>query len=723
MLKINKLKNVYGIKELKNSTLIDNNTIIYAPNGVMKTSFSDGVKSIVNGKIPQDVFCNPPLNACFEIDNNGTIIDENTQNLTLDAFVFDSNDYEGAFQDENFTSLVMSKDLKVKYKSVLDSYNNEKKHISDLISTCVFDKKKGDSKDIINMEELLNCKGEEGIVKALPNMEAYTDEFYKNLEINTIFNDKTSSIFTTPEFISKLNNYNTYIDKKMDEKIFNSDFTLKSLTEIRDLMKKNKFFDAGHKVLINTRGEMDLNQLNDFIDETTKEIYGTDEEKNLFYEAVKIFDKNQKTKDFTNYIKSNKRCFSELKDPTELKKKIVYSKLNSRITEIKAAKINFEQYKIELAKILNDAKQHLGIWESVLNNYNSRFLCNKLDVVITNITESVLGMETPRFRRTIKGTNIEVNEQIFKRFSSGEKRAILILNLMFEIELRKGKKYTLILDDIADSFDYKNKYAIIECLKDIAEDSNIQLLILTHNFDFYRSVRIALGDKIQSKLMASANNNIVTLCNASQKWYEDYSYFKNWKNNDRNIDLIAVLPFLRNIAELQNDGNKNDNDYKTLTNFLHYNPNLEGKNITDIDTIYNNANVKHNNKSFVYLDELEVQMNNIISNRNLKESNLEEKIVLGIYIRIYTDRFMYKRYEYMNNAAPYLADSCQSNDLFSQVSNYLNEEEKNKLKTAFTVAPSFIHVNSFMYEPLVDVGFEKLIEVAKDINSLVYNRT
>ena len=41
MIKINKFNNVYGIKELKNTNLIDGNTLIYAPNGVMKTSFSD----------------------------------------------------------------------------------------------------------------------------------------------------------------------------------------------------------------------------------------------------------------------------------------------------------------------------------------------------------------------------------------------------------------------------------------------------------------------------------------------------------------------------------------------------------------------------------------------------------------------------------------------------------------------------------------------------------
>ena len=51
-------------------------------------------------------------------------------------------------------------------------------------------------------------------------------------------------------------------------------------------------------------------------------------------------------------------------------------------------------------------------------------------------------------------------------------------------------------DDIADSFDYKNKYAIVEYLKEISEHPYIDVLILTHNFDFYRTVvhRLEFGE-------------------------------------------------------------------------------------------------------------------------------------------------------------------------------------------------------------------------------------
>ena len=60
-------------------------------------------------------------------------------------------------------------------------------------------------------------------------------------------------------------------------------------------------------------------------------------------------------------------------------------------------------------------------------------------------------------------------EKLEDCLSNGEKKALYILNILYEVKAREleGKEYLMILDDIADSFDYKNKYAIIEYLNDI----------------------------------------------------------------------------------------------------------------------------------------------------------------------------------------------------------------------------------------------------------------
>ena len=66
----------------------------------------------------------------------------------------------------------------------------------------------------------------------------------------------------------------------------------------------------------------------------------------------------------------------------------------------------------------------------------------------------------------------------------GESRALYILNILFEVEARKnsGQNTLFIVDDIADSFDYKNKYAIIEYLMEVGAEDGFQQLISEPQF-------------------------------------------------------------------------------------------------------------------------------------------------------------------------------------------------------------------------------------------------
>ena len=82
-------------------------------------------------------------------------------------------------------------------------------------------------------------------------------------------------------------------------------------------------------------------------------------------------------------------------------------------------------------------------------------------------------------------------DELLNYLSSGEKKAFYILNVIFEVERRiKDQQETLVIvDDLADSFDYQNKYAIVEYLRDISSEAVFKQIILTHNFDFMRTIQ------------------------------------------------------------------------------------------------------------------------------------------------------------------------------------------------------------------------------------------
>lgn len=84
-----------------------------------------------------------------------------------------------------------------------------------------------------------------------------------------------------------------------------------------------------------------------------------------------------------------------------------------------------------------------------------------------------------------------LGDSLLKVLSQGERRALYILNILFEIETRRkqGAVTILVVDDIADSFDYKNKYAIIEHLKDIVDSGQFLCIFL---FTILTSIEVSV---------------------------------------------------------------------------------------------------------------------------------------------------------------------------------------------------------------------------------------
>lgn len=720
MIKISKFENVYGIKKLNNCSLIDGNTIIYAPNGVMKTSFADGLLDIQQGKKPYDLFIDPPVMSKFEIENNGTIINDQCSDITLDVLVLRTGEeLNDVFSNPNIGSLVMSNSLKVKYKNTIDDYEKVLTEFKELLSKNIFERKKIDEKDLIILEEITSTNNFPDLIEAIPCLDSYDDEYYKKVKYIDIFNDKTKDAIESEEFIEKCNIYNKYIDEKLDEKVFNSGFDFNGLVKIKKSLDDSKYFLAGNKVHLVGQEEMNSEQLSLYIQNTIQSVYGDETTRSLFEEAKKVLTKNTQCKSLLELINKDKRCLKELSNQSFFKEKIVYSKLKEYSDLINDYRQRIMKYKEDIKRLVDEAEKSKEIWKRIIEDYNSRFVSNRFDVIIENIKDAVLDINPPVFKKIIKGTNTEISAEIFKRFSSGEKRAVRILNLLFEVELRRNKEFTLVLDDVADSFDYKNKYAIIECLRDFAKSTNIQLIILTHNFDFYRSARIALAEDLKSKLIACSNDGDVRLYDAKQEYYENFNYYSKWKNQEREKDVIAILPFLRNIIQLQN--NSKDENYKLLTKFLHYDLELESRSISELNQIFDDYKIKHDSFSFNYLEKLDEVVESIISNGS-EETDLENKILLGMYLRIFSDKYLYNKYVNFNGTDPSFSDNRNfSSKLFNAIKGSISDSERIIIQTAQTIAPSFIHVNSFMFEPLIDVGTAKLIESARDIRSLFFN--
>lgn len=306
------------------------------------------------------------------------------------------------------------------------------------------------------------------------------------------------------------------------------------------------------------------------------------------------------------------------------------------------------------------------------------------------------------------------------------KKALYILNILYELKAREleNKEYLVILDDIADSFDYKNKYAIIEYLNDIINVSPFKLIILTHNFDFYRSVASRLNLN-NNKFFAIKHENEVVL----KEGQYTKNVFLTWKSkiNDSKI-FISSIPFIRNIIKyMQGD---NNNDYKLLTNLLHYKRTIKDK-IKETENIYTSdlinvfSNYWNISKQSITIDtnkkviDLIFEIaNNIIIEGTLNEVLLENKIVLSIAIRLKAEIYMINKINDKN-----ITDNIEQNQT-RELMNNMNfsipdgKEIKAILEEVLIMTSENIHINSFMYEPIIDMSVEYLIKLYNKVCNL-----
>jgi hypothetical protein len=238
---------------------------------------------------------------------------------------------------------------------------------------------------------------------------------------------------------------------------------------------------------------------------------------------------------------------------------------------------------IEKITIKSNKEENMQDWKQATTEFNNKFPNMPFKLKVSNLSDVILKNNVCSLNYEYSDsteTNYNVNINTLKEnLSKGEVNAFSILNLIFEIKYRIKNEIesVIIIDDIADSFDYKNKYAIIEYLKSLSDNPLFHLIILTHNFDFYRTCSSRIG---LHKLSVIKNSEIKLV---------DFHYTKNvfetFKNRlTEKKYFISSIPFVRNIIEMS-DSDKND-DYLFLTNTMHYKESTNKILISEISDVF-----------------------------------------------------------------------------------------------------------------------------------------
>ncbi len=341
---------------------------------------------------------------------------------------------------------------------------------------------------------------------------------------------------------------------------------------------------------------------------------------------------------------------------------------------------------------------------------------------VANQAQAALGKEKARLKFTFKDGDdiVEWSRSEIKTLSQGEKRALYLLNFIFEVEARSlvSQETLFIIDDVADSFDYKNKHAIVQYLEDLDENPNFFQIILTHNFDFFRTLANNFVHRDRC-LMANRHAAHITLSKADGI----KNYFIGILKEKVHVNpraLCATIPFTRNLIEYTKG--ENDPDYLKLTCLLHWKEGTDAITEMDYFEIYNRTfGTAHVGQNKAIKDLLHEQATAISNEADHAGLNLEDKVLLSMAIRMKAEEFLIRKIREINQDPSYW---CESKSQFGfLVKEYTKLQPGSKAlrtleKVSITVS-SNIHLNSFMYEPILDLTIDHLVRLYQEIDGLL----
>lgn len=716
MIKIKKFEHIYGIENLIGCEKLKRINVIYAPNGTAKSSICDALLKISKCEDCNDVY-NVAPNASYELDVNGEIITE-TKKKPFDIICYSGTEpFDIKSDNSNLINIVASSSAKASLKPHVDEIEKQLNVVKHMLET-IFGKKYGTKAFEESLSSVVENNGIRGNLRKLVYSGPFSHIKPYSFSVDVdLFLNMTSAVASkaalTNEIQNECANYFNIVSKPIIDSIISDDFSLDNLQNVYlSALNENYFDDAEHRKFEINGISYNKEGIKDIIDDKETMIYGTREARESFAAVNKHLKKGNLSK-FRECLEKNKQLISELTDYHSMSKRLFVSLIgysNSMILDL--ARVTIEKEIKEIIKITS-SNTNDNNFETIKNKYQSMFSFEKFHLDIENKLNAYLGTEIPTFVKYENETNMLIEDPKDYRFSTGEIRAYNFLNFIIETEAMRtsNAQFTIVLDDAAESFDYKNKYGIINYVKSLQDDPNIQLIIMTHNFDFYRSIILAFGERNVECFFAYKDKlNNVQLYESKNGYYINIANFNMWKNNPDSKKFVALIPFARTILQLQDN---HDSNIDIILKYLHYDVSSESLQMNDvINLLTNNLNVNLCPSTISASDCYLKLLNNLSSNicgSNIKETNLEDKIVVGLYLRIFLERFLTKRYIDSTRNNPTITDNHRrTRELYTQCEPYLSQEEKEIIETINVVCPPYVHVNSFMYEPLIDVGGDEL---------------
>ncbi len=687
---------------------------IYAPNGAMKSSFAKTFAQLAQGKNPIEERYH--RTSSYRVEADGTPI------IPVCIYVLKADIDEKA-EIQAVTDLLVKPAHKARYDElVIDLDKKKQKSLTGLNKISGLTKKKIE-------EDLPGIFDSPDLLAAISNgLEMNADASLSVFHYATIFEEKALQVIRSAEFREKATEFNQRYDD-----LFQSENTIYSKGQFNPAraetafssLKKERFFETGHRVQL--RGEstpLDEAELQARLDVIHARIDGDP----TLQKLRKDLANTAQTRALMDLIEGlDNHQFDYLIEQTrpETEKQFqqnLWAYYLHETPEVAAYRDEYAQISAEIEVIETEAAEAVPAWEEAVTRFNRRFLDMPFKLRIANQKDAALGKEPARLLFVFEEqgqTAIVWQKSEVKTLSQGERRVMHLLSFIFEVESRRqsGRETLFICDDPADSFDYKNKHAIVQYLEDLTKVDHFYQIILTHNFDLFRTLTKFVhrtrclaairgtDGKIQLEKLEGVSN----------------VFIKVWKPAVTTSDaiLLATIPFTRNLIEYT-AGEESD-DFRKLSALLHWRQNTGSIPVGEYFEVFNRlfGKLYDTSDSRIVSNVLFSQADAICAQTAHNELELQNKIVLSIAIRVRAEVFITEQLRIVKNDPDYWFEGKKFGNLLGEFKRHSPPDATVEILESVSVTVSSnIHLNSFMYEPILDLSTGHLCHLYESVQSL-----
>lgn len=733
-----KLDYCFGIKKLDEEIdySSDNVAIIYASNGTMKSSLADTFRCIRDNK--------PVQERVYHKESIYDITDENDKPIEGDNIIVVNPTDRKLYEGQGL--LMANDDLREKYWKIHSEIEQKKEDLYARVKIALgyTNRSHFDVKETLLTDwdcpiyKEYDCL--KAIEKQLQNSEMHCAINSEDVNYELLFGEKVSKMMETGETPNLIEEYEKKYQELMNKSLYmqNGVIDHNNYSNINKTLVDNGFFDASNEIVLNAKDGSESihlkkqNELEELIDKEKEQVLNTVEMKSLFEKINKEITKNKDTTALSAFLHNHQEIIAEFKDISLFKKKIwvkVFAEYEKDLGELIKS---YDKAREDLENIRDEAKKEKTDWQEALSVFKERFYVPFV-IKTSNQDDVILNSEMPSFIYYYEDDQEKekvTKEGLLDVLSTGEKRAFYILNIIFQILVaqKEEKEYLVIFDDISESFDYKNKYAILEYIKDISEYKNkegkklFNVLLMTHNFDFYRTVASRITKRSNAYIGYMDSGKI----KLEKGHYTNniFIYYKTQlKNNYSDKIMLASIPFVRNIIEFT-EGIENE-DYLTLTSLLHYKKDTHIITLKKIQDIFNKYWLKDatfaENREDEYVYDILMYEGEQIT--NVERVEIENKLILSMATRLKAELYMKNRIvsdlpEGISVIEKIYSEKNQTGKLFDEYKKNINDEAVKVLETVVMITPANIHLNSFMFEPILDMSINQLFDQYNKVKNL-----